>query len=271
MTITDPVLLGPDGLRVRYLPAPPTAKQAVVLAAKNIELLVHGGGGGGKSFGLLAGAVQFADVPGYNALILRKTLTDLTVPGGLIDLSKEWMSYSPDPARYNANERKWTFDSGATLTFGYLGDRPDENVTRYRGGNWQYIGVDMADEFAGRVDDDDPDAGPVLLPSWFQFLYCRLSRPSQPHEDRSPDGTTLADVPLRYRITAGSLRAPEDPDDEMPGRLWLRHRYIDGPEPRPASISTTYRDNPAINQAVYEEQLATLTDDARRRLSEGDW
>lgn len=271
MTLTDSVLLGPDGLRLRYTPAPPSPKQAAALAVGERELLVHGAGGGGKTWGLLAGALQFADVPGYHALILRKTLTDLTLPGGLIGMTKGWLADHP-LVRYNANERRVTFELGATLTFGYLGDRPDEMVQRYRGGEWQYIGIDMIDELPGRVDEEDPDAGPVLAPHWFMFLFSKLRRPFGTRDDAAGDGgVTRADVPLRMRVTAGDLRTPADPAEETPGRRWVHHRYIDGPEPRPASISSSYRDNPMINIAKYEAALAKLTPEMQRRLTHGDW
>lgn len=83
-----------------------------------------------NSVALLAAALQFADVPGYAALILRRKLTDLTQPGALIAMSHEWLDGRPD-AKYNANERKWTFASGAVLQFGYLDHVQD--VGRYRG------------------------------------------------------------------------------------------------------------------------------------------
>ena len=40
-----------------------------------------GAAGGGKSSALLMGALQFVEVPGYAAIIFRRTLADLKLPG----------------------------------------------------------------------------------------------------------------------------------------------------------------------------------------------
>lgn len=120
-----------DGsLRLRYLPFPPSPKQFGFLGSTCMELFFGGAGGGGKSYALLAAALQFVDVPGYAALILRRKLTDLTMPGALIDMSQQWLDSVPG-ATFNKNERKWTFPSGAVVQFGYCNHIQD--VGRYRG------------------------------------------------------------------------------------------------------------------------------------------
>lgn len=93
-----------------------------------------------NSYSLLAAALQFVDVPGYSALILRRKLTDLSQPGALISMSQEWLDNIPG-ASFNKNERKWTFDTGpgnrpATLQFGYL-DHPTD-IGRYRGTEYHF-------------------------------------------------------------------------------------------------------------------------------------
>ena len=56
-------------------PHTPTERQREFLAATELELFFGGAAGGGKSVALLMGALQYVDVPGYAALILRKDTT----------------------------------------------------------------------------------------------------------------------------------------------------------------------------------------------------
>jgi len=35
--------------------------------------------------------LQFADVPGYSALLLRRTYADLSLPGALMERAREWL------------------------------------------------------------------------------------------------------------------------------------------------------------------------------------
>jgi hypothetical protein len=82
--------------RLRYTPIDPSPKQASFLSWAGREALFGGAGGGGKSIALLMAALQFCDVPGYNALIFRRSLTDLELPDGLIDVSRDWLD-GPTP------------------------------------------------------------------------------------------------------------------------------------------------------------------------------
>jgi hypothetical protein len=117
-----------------------------------------------NSAALLMGALMFCDVPGYNALILRRTLTDLKLPDGLIDVSNDWLSGTG--AKYNANDYRWTFpkpdgdlDGGAVLQFGYMSAYGSE--TRYKSSQFQYCverseRVRMADGSLRRIDSIHP-------------------------------------------------------------------------------------------------------------------
>lgn len=265
-TLVGPPCLNPHAdppLRLRGMRHTPTPRQAYVLSTVCPELLHYGGGASGKSVALLAGALQFIDVPYYAALIVRNRFTDLAVPGGLIATSHQWLDqfaattgYNGEPlATYNANEHRWTFSmSKATLTFAHIGDPDPHGDYRpgFLSGRYQFVGFDQADEI--------PD--PLL----YARTFARLHRP--PHVPSERDGTRreghglrLSEVPLRARLTAGSL----DPDDGLPGTAWVRQRFLESDD-APPSLRSTYRDLPFIDAEAYEEMLNMLPEAERRRL-----
>lgn len=249
----------PGRLRLCYTPSAPHPKQAAFLASNAYEMFFGGSGGGGKSFCLLAAALQYADVPGYSALILRRKLTDLTMRNALIDMSHQWLDqYRNLGVVYNANERKWTFPStgpgpGAVIQFGYL-DGP-QDLGRYRGIEVQTVCWDELGEFP----DED----------LYTFLFSRLRRPVGLGREAivekygtAPDGTSLFDIPLRFRAASNPGGA---------GSSWVYRRFVD-PETRTAPfMPSSYRENPAISDAEYEQALSNLSEIERRRMGDGDW
>lgn len=108
----------------KYIPVTPSIKQAQMLVAQEDELLYGGAAGGGKSAGILACALQYAFMPDYHAILLRRSFADLMQPKALIPLSMQWL-YKTD-AKWRGQEHRWYFPSGATLTFGYMDTEKDK-------------------------------------------------------------------------------------------------------------------------------------------------
>src|SRR5262245_57491100 len=106
-----------------YIPHQPTTKQALFLACMLREAFYGGSAGGGKSDALLMGAAQFVDVPGYSALLLRRTYADLSLPGAIMDRSQSW--WQETDAHWSRADKVWTFPSGARITFGFLATDAD--------------------------------------------------------------------------------------------------------------------------------------------------
>ena len=177
----------------RYMPGL-HPKQLAFLMLPHREAMYGGAGGGGKSVALLAGALQYVDIPGYGALIIRKTYSQLTQSSGLIPRAQEWLAGTD--ARWNGDRRTWTFPSGATLAFGYLETSNDKY--RYQGGEYQYIAFDELTAF------EELD---------YRFLF---------GWNRKPKAGLLAKVPLRVRSASNPGGIGHD---------WVKRYFVDaGPK-----------------------------------------
>jgi predicted phage terminase large subunit-like protein len=212
----------------------PTTKQAeFLLRADAAEVLYGGAAGGGKSDALLMAALQFADVPGYAAILFRRTYADLSLPGALMDRARAWLGGSP--ARWADKEKTWHFPGGATLTFGYLDTAADRY--RYQSSEFQFVGFDELTQFA-EVD--------------YLYLFSRLRRP--------------AGSPLPLRV-----RAASNPGGV--GHAWVKRRFLSEAGQRAGRVFIPARleDNPHLDQGEYARALGNLDPFTRNQLLRGDW
>jgi predicted phage terminase large subunit-like protein len=216
----------------KYIPISPTDKQFVFLLADNVKELFYGGAaGGGKSYALIAGALQYVDRPGYNALLLRRTFADLAKPKALMDIAFDWLSGTD--AKWSGQNRRWTFPSGATLGFGYL--ETDRDIYQYQGGAYQYIAFDELTQFT-EVQ--------------YRYLFSRL---------RKPIGLN---IPLR-------MRSASNPGGD--GHEWVKQRFLTERSPNRMFIPAKLQDNPHLDQVDYTESLNELPSVMRQQLLCGDW
>ena len=221
-------------LENEYIPEShrPTPKQAEFLMSPQLEVLFGGAAGGGKTDGLLMSALQFVGIPGYNAILFRRTLQDHKLPEGLIPRSMEWLS--DKGAKWNGSDYKWTFPSGATLTFGYL--ETEQDKYRYQSSAVQFLGWDELTQFQE---------------SQYTYLMSRLRRLANVH------------VPLR-------VRAATNPGGI--GHEWVKQRFIvEGQKYNRAFIPALLEDNPHIDRVTYEKSLQSLDHATFLQLRHGDW
>ena len=207
-----------------------------------LEVFYGGAAGGGKTDLLLRAALQFADLPGYKALLLRRTYPELAQPSGLIDRSQEWLA---GRAKWNEQKHRWTFPSGAVLEFGYLGRSTDK--FRYQGSEFDFIGFDELTHF----DESD-----------YLYLFSRLRRrsgspiPPRMRAASNPGGRGHRWVKRRFIERKPDPENPEDTPERCAERVFI-----------PAKLP----DNPGIDQTAYRESLSQLDPETRAQLLDGDW
>jgi len=218
-------------LENRYIIQKPTDKQSRFLIRLEKEAFYGGSAGGGKSSALLAAALMFVDIPGYSAIIFRRTYRDLALPGALMDRANEWLAGTD--ARWKAEDKTWIFPSGASITFGYL-DAPNDKY-RYQGAEFQGI---FFDELTQIREHD------------YRYLFSRLRRLKDSY------------IPLR-------VRAASNPGGV--GHAWVKDRFISSNEPERIFIPAGLADNPHLDQDTYKQSLMALDPVTREQLLNGDW
>jgi predicted phage terminase large subunit-like protein len=265
-----------------FIPHVPTPHQAAFLLLDCLEAFYGGAGGGGKSDALLMSALQYADIPGYHALIIRRHVADLTLPNALLDRARGWLRGRKD-VHWNESKNQWQFANGATLTFGYLAGSRD--IDRYASAEFHFIGVDELTQFSEKVYLD---------------LFARLRAPACPackfemlsrshhgivHQQHKKDcfecielerhrGRVLgkkthhveaAHIPLR-------MRAASNPGNV--GHDWVKRRFVErlgAPGGDRIFVPARLNENPYINREDYVKSLLNLDPVTRARILKGDW
>lgn len=195
-----------------------------------------------NSEALIISAAQFLHVPGYSAVLFRKTFRDLTQPGALVTRAKEWWLGKPG-VHWSEKYMRFTFEcpggGQSSITFAYA-EHDDDVVSQFQGSEFQFVGFD---ELTQHTD------------TRYLYMNSRIRRPKT---------GPLSEVPLR-------MRSASNPGGV--GHEWVYGRFID---PRTRSkdvvfIPSRIADNPSLDQEEYERGLANLDHLTRSRLRDGDW
>lgn len=218
----------------KYIKHKPYPKQIAFLCMNAfLEGFYGGAASGGKSDALLMAALQYVDVPGYAALLLRRTFRELSLPSALLDRARQWLANTD--AKWSPTKMTWIFPSGATITFGYLQHEGD--VYQYDSAEFQFIGFDELTQFSE---------------TQYRFMASRLRKPK-----------TLP-VPLR-------IRGASNPGGV--GHLWVKERLIKGADLAKGRffIPARKEDNPSVDQDSYDKSLEMLDEVTRQQRKYGNW
>lgn len=220
----------------KYIPFKPLPKQLLFLKYNGLDAFYGGAAGGGKSVALLMAALQYVDVPGYNAILIRDTYANLVKPEGLLDLAHKWLAGSD--TKWEGEAKQYRFPSGATVSFGYL-DGPRDHFN-YQGPAYQYVGIDEI------VNIREHQA---------LYLFSRLRKIKD------------LDVPVRFRC------ASNPPSREQIARgEWVKKRYVEElTRDDRVFIPARIDDNPYLDKDEYVKSLSNLDPITREQLLKGNW
>ncbi|HNW87272.1 MAG TPA: phage terminase large subunit [Candidatus Limiplasma sp.] len=214
----------------------PNAKQMVLFLDRHKYIGYGGARGGGKSWGARTKAVLLAEqYAGIKILIVRKTFNELK--RNHIDPLRALLSNKY--ARYNSQDKIYTFPNGSTIEFGYCD--ADKDLDRYQGAEYDVIFLEEATQYMEIV---------------FQVLKACI---------RGTNG-----LPKRIYLTFNPGGV---------GHSWVKRIFIDRkfkPDENPEEysfIQSFVDDNTALMaaQPEYKAQLAALPEKLKRAWLYGDW
>jgi predicted phage terminase large subunit-like protein len=188
-----------------------------------------------NSAGGAIASLQYFDVNGYAALLLRRTWSELTMKGGLIPMMREWLAPFERKKQVSWSEANRNFKSneGAVIQFGHMEHESD--IYKYLGTEWQYIFFDQLENFTEEM---------------YLYMHSRLRR---------PEGFP---VPIRMRASAN------------PGGIsheFIKSYFIENQTENRIFIPAKVDDNPFLDREAYKRSLSHLPLHLRRQLLNGDW
>ena len=260
--------IGPELAPITEFRPHPGPQEAIL--ATLADIAIYGGAaGGGKSTALLWEAARYTYVPGFNAVIFRRTHPEIINPGGLWDESQ--LYYPALGGIPKASTTSWHFPfSGSTLKFNHMqleGDR-----YKWQGAQLCFEGFDELTHFTER-----------------QFFYM-LSRNRSVCGVRpyiratcNPDPDSWVRGFIDWWIDEDGFPIPERAGKlRWMGRIgtdivWSSKKSdIEKLHVRPKSVTfipSTLDDNPTLceKDPDYRGNLQALPKFERERLLDGNW
>lgn len=229
---------------------PNPGPQSTFLLDFGRESLYGGAAGGGKSIALMMAASQFLHVPGYSALLIRKSYADLGKPQALMDIADQWWGpFRGRGVKFDAQQHTYFFDcpggGRSRIVFGALDNENDR--FNYQGGAYHFLGMD---ELTQQKERD------------YRYLISRIRRVME---------GPLSRLPIRFRCTTNPGGT---------GHEWVYKRFIArweawlkglAPRPRRNFWPALITDNPKLDRDDYIASLMELDPVTRAQLMRGDW
>lgn len=219
-------------LNFRLLP-----KQKQFVEAESFEVFFGGAASGGKSYAQIIDAFLYAlKYPKSKQIIFRRSYVDLE--HSLIRSSRD--IYPTKICTYNVTQKKYTFNNGSIIDFGYLAD--DNDVYQYKSAEYDIIRFDELSEF-----------------TLFQYTYmisrCRGVNPFPRH--------------IKSSSNPGNIWVKERFIDPMPPNTEYKDEWGNTRIFIPSNIF----DNKFMTELDpnYVKRLEMLPESEKRMLLYGDW
>jgi len=233
-----------------FIPHWPLPRQLLFLSLHRLtakphrvfECLYGGAAGGGKSDALLMSMAQMAWLhPDFAGICFRRSFTDLTQPGALLDRAMQW--WVPRGVRWAGSKNQFIFPNGSRVSMSYLWGPQDH--LRYQGAEYNATAWDELTQWS----------------SPGQYEYVGLSRVRRREDSK---------VPLRTLSTS---------NPGGPGHEWVKESFVGGTDqatglrivPENYYVPASLKDNPYLDRETYAAGLAALHPTVREQLLNGDW
>ena len=237
----------------------PQPKQLEFLNS-NADITLYGGSaGGGKSSALLMRPLQCSHIKGFNSIIFRKSYTDITNPGGLLDISKEFYTGIGKLTGYD----KWKIQE-SVVKFHYL--QHDKDLESHQGAQYAMIGFDELTHFTEKQ-------------FWYMLSRNRSTSGVKPFVDATcnPDAESWVVKLVEHYIDDNGFAIPE-----MSGKIIYLKKddltYTWSETPKDGYLSFTFiqsslEDNLKLisKDPNYKIRLEQLNRVDRERLLRGNW
>lgn len=245
----------------------PQPKQSQFLDSSADIAIFGGSAGGGKTHALLLEPLKNIDLPGFYALFLRRTMPQITNPGGLWDEARE--IYSKAGASIREQAHRAVFESGSYISFSQMQHESDKY--NYQGAQIPLIIFDQLEQFTESQ-------------FWFMMARNRSKCGVMPYIRASanpdPDGWLK-------KIIQWWLKDDGSPDTEKSGVIryfirrageiiWADKREQFTTEEDPKSLtfifSSIYDNQELLSKnPEYLSNLKNLESHERAALLEGNW
>lgn len=233
-------------LHIPGCPHRPTRMQAKALKYQRVREILYGGAaGGGKTDWLLMEALLHIEVPGYSAIIFRRTFPQLSAPeDGLLARAMEWLGGNSDfhgSDTINGMPVRWKHRTGGTLSFSHL--QAEKDKYNHQGPSYQFIGWDELTQFSASQYR-------YLVKSRMRRLASQSWLPLRARAGSNPGGTGHDWVREYFPIPHGDKLRPVD------GKLFI-----------PARLE----DNPYLDRDEYASGLLDMHPYEVEQLLRGNW
>ena len=258
---------------------PQSLKQEMFLAS-DADITVYGGGaGGGKSFMGIMDHLQYVEYHLYRGVLVRKSVPQLTGPGGLWDEAMQIYTQVYPDVKPMKQARKFVFPSGAEVFFRHC-ESDDDVRTNFHGWQIHLATLDEGQQFSeyqasyiesrlrsGKSSDIKPKLKITCNPEYDSYLRSWVEwylDPDTGIPDPKKDGIK------RYFITINGVKKWANSPQQ------ILSEYGNSYKDKIKSfvfISATVYDNPSLmkNNPEYVRNLENLGRVERERLLLGSW